>query len=406
MKKDIDALMKERKIDALVAQGSTVNDPVMYYLLNGVNVSGTYIKKRGEKPYLVHGPMERGEAAKTGLKLISASKFDIQKIYNACRDRKEAHAVFTSTVLGQLKVKGKVAFYGNYQLGSGFDLLKRLTHHCPKITVAREPEKNLAIAARETKDPDEVGQIKKAGLGVGRAFNAVIGGVRKMKVSGDAIMKEKGKKLLIGDLHRMMREELYGNGLVNTSGMIISQGRDAGVPHNSGCLSEPVKLGRTIVFDIYPQGLGGGYYFDFTRTLCFGHASGKYLDIYKLVSEAQDIAYDRIRTGVMTKSIEQAVCMLFERQGYPTFLSKPKTETGYCHSLGHGVGLNVHESPTFGLAKTNHDMILPGQVFTVEPGLYYPEKGFGIRLEDIVYIDQRGKPVNLTRYPRKLVVEM
>jgi Xaa-Pro aminopeptidase len=406
MKKDIDAMMKEQKIDALVAQGSTVNDPVMYYLLNGVNVGGIYIKKRGERPYLVHGPMERGEAAKTGLKIISSSKFDIQKIFNACRERNEAHAVFTSTVLGQLKVKGKVAFYGNYQLGTGFDFLKRLTRHCPKIIVAREPEKNLVTAARETKDADEVSQIKKAGQGVARAFNAVIDSVRKMKISGDAIMKEKGKKLLIGDLHRMMKEELYRNGLVSTSGMIISQGRDAGVPHNSGRLSEPVKPGRTIVFDIYPQGLGGGYYFDFTRTLCFGYASGKYLEIYKLVSEAQDLAYDRIRTGIRTKLIEQAVCRLFEKHGHPTFLTRPKTETGYCHSLGHGVGLNVHESPSISLAKTSHDVIMPGQVFTVEPGLYYPEKGFGIRLEDIVYVDPRGKLVNLTRYPRKLVVEM
>ncbi len=406
MKKDIDALMKERKIDGLVAHGTTVNDPVMYYLLNGVNVGGTFIKKRGEKPYLIHGPMERGEAAKTGLKLISASKFDIQKIYNAYQDRKEAHAVFVSTVLGRLKVKGKVAFYGNFQLGAGFDLLKRLVHRCPKIKVAREPEKNLVIAARESKDHGEVEQIKRAGRGVAQAFNEVIGSIRKMKVSGGAIMKEKGKKLLIGDLHRMMREELYANGLVSTSGMIIAQGRDAGIPHNSGRLNEVVKLGRTIVFDIYPQGLGGGYYFDFTRTLCFGHAPKKYLDVYGHVVEAQDLAYERIKTGVKTKAVEQAVCRLFEKQGHPTFLSKPKTETGYCHSLGHGVGLNVHESPTFGLAKTNHDVILPGQVFTVEPGLYYPEKGFGIRLEDIVYIDPRGRLVNLTRYPRKLVMEM
>lgn len=306
MKKDIDALMKERKIDAVVAQGSSVNDPVMYYFLCGVNVGGTFIKKRGEKPYLIHGPMERGEAAKTGLKLISASKFDIQKIYDSCRDRKEAQAVFVSAVLGHLKVKGKVAFYGNFQLGAGFDLLKRLIHHCPKIKVAREPEKNLVIAARETKDPDEVNQIKKAGRGVARAFNAVIGSVRKMKVNGDTIMKAKGKKLLIGDLHRMMREELYANGLVSTSGMIIAQGRDAGIPHNSGRLNEAVKLGRTIVFDIYPQGLGGGYYFDFTRTLCFGHAPKKYLDVYRLVAEAQDLSYDRIKTGVKTKTVEQA----------------------------------------------------------------------------------------------------
>ena len=87
-------------------------------------------------------------------------------------------------------------------------------------------------------------------------------------------------------------------------------------------------------------------------------------------------------------------------------LTDPKTQTGYCHSLGHGLGLNIHESPYFSFYDTNKDILRPGHVFTNEPGLYYPQKGFGVRLEDVVLIDKKGKPVNLTRCARTLVVEM
>jgi Xaa-Pro aminopeptidase len=188
--------------------------------------------------------------------------------------------------------------------------------------------------------------------------------------------------------------------------MIVAQGRDAGVPHNSGNDREAVKVGETIVFDIFPQQQGGGYYFDFTRTICFGYAPKKYHEVYRLVKQAQDISFEQIRTGHLNIEIERSICKFFEKNGHPSPLSTPKTQSGYCHSLGHGLGLNIHESPGFGLFRTNKDRITAGHVFTVEPGLYYPEQDFGIRLEDVIYIDPKGKPVNITNHPRQLVVDM
>jgi Xaa-Pro aminopeptidase len=167
-----------------------------------------------------------------------------------------------------------------------------------------------------------------------------------------------------------------------------------------------VELGRTIVFDIYPQEIGGGYFFDFTRTVCFGFAPKRYEDLYRVVREAQDFACSLLKVGARTIEIEKQVCGFFERHGHPTMLSDRKTQIGYCHTLGHGVGLNIHESPSFGLLKSNQNTIKPGSVFTVEPGLYYPAAGYGIRLEDIVYVNPKGRIVNLTDYPRRLVVEM
>lgn len=86
--------------------------------------------------------------------------------------------------------------------------------------------------------------------------------------------------------------------------------------------------------------------------------------------------------------------------------SAPQTLEGYVHSLGHGVGLNIHEPPWFGDTATPSDLLTPGVVFTVEPGLYYPERGMGIRLEDTVWVRPDGQIEQLAEYPYDLVLPM
>ncbi len=406
MKKDIDTLMKKMRIDALYAEGKASKDATMYYLLNGANITGQYIKKRGRPGYVIHSPIEREVAQQSGLKLISTSRYNTKKIFEKYPDRIKAYAFFTKTILDDLKIKGSVAFYGSSSLGAAYNYLRQLTRFDRRIKIHYDSDKGLISRARETKDYEEVMRIKRVRNGVVQAFNKLLATVRRMKVKNNVIMKDKKRKLLIGDLKAMLRTTLFEKNLVSSVGMIVAQGRDGGVPHNIGRNREAVRIGRTIVFDIFPQEMGGGYCFDFTRTICFGYAPQRIKETYTTVKEAQDYSISVLRGGKKNIDVERAVCTFFEKNGHPTLLNTPKTQIGYCHSLGHGLGLNVHESPYFGLLKSNTDTIIPGQVFTVEPGLYYPDKGFGIRLEDVVYVDRRGKIVNLTNYPRKLVIEM
>ncbi len=406
MKKDLDYLMRKSGADAIIAMGSANSDPVLYYLFNGVNVSGWYIKKYRKPAYIIHATMEREEAAKTGLGRIDISQYSPHKIYGKYKDRIKANAVFIRKVLEDLKIKGRIAIYGNMPVSMGYYLLKRLRSLDRDIEILYEAEKNIIAQARMTKDEDEIKRIKKVRNGVVSAFDKTVKWVSQMRAIKGVIYKGRNDRLLIGDLKAYLSEELFRNGLISTSGMILSQARDAGIPHNSGRDNEPVQMGKTIVFDIYPQEIGGGYYFDFTRTVCFGFAPPEIREHYKHVREAQDIAFDMLKIGVLPWRVERAVCEYFERQKHPTFLTNPNTTNGYCHSLGHGLGLNVHESPGFGLLKTNKDRLTKGMVFTIEPGVYYPDKGYGIRLEDVVYMDKNGKPVNLTNYPRNLIVEL
>ena len=99
-------------------------------------------------------------------------------------------------------------------------------------------------------------------------------------------------------------------------------------------------------------------------------------------------------------------CDFFEDRGHPTIATNTKTEEGYVHSLGHGLGLAVHEEPRFSDVPSNTDVLKPGHVFTVEPGLYYPERGYGIRIEDVIWIAPDGVIHNLTDFPKELVVNL
>jgi Xaa-Pro aminopeptidase len=97
---------------------------------------------------------------------------------------------------------------------------------------------------------------------------------------------------------------------------------------------------------------------------------------------------------------------LFEDMGHPTVMTNPSTESGYVHSLGHGLGLHVHESPSSGWNASPQDILRPGSVVTIEPGLYYPERGMGVRLEDTVAVMPDGSFETLADFPLDLVLPM
>jgi Xaa-Pro aminopeptidase len=406
MKKDLDHIMREHRVHAIFAEGKASRNATMYYLLNGANMHGIYVKERGKRPYVVHSTIEREVAQKTGHRLINWNTFDIRKLTEHYNDKIKTNVAFMKKIIERCRIKGTVAFYSTPNMGVGYYNCKRLAQTCPTLRVYYEKDKDIVMAARETKDRQEVERIKKAGRAVTQSFNAVIKYVRGLRIRKHAIMKDRKHSLRLGDIRSMLNIELLTRGYANSEGMIIAQGRDAGVPHNAGNDRETVKLGRTIVFDIFPQELGGGYFFDFTRTVCFGFASKQVKEYYAIVKDAQDLVFEQCTAGRLNRRIEESLCRFFEKHGHTTFLSDPRTQIGYCHSLGHGLGLNVHESPTFGLFKTNKNRIAAGQVFTIEPGLYYPAQGFGIRLEDVAYINGRGKVENLTTCARNLVIGM
>ncbi|GAA0218079.1 M24 family metallopeptidase [Halobaculum roseum] len=180
---------------------------------------------------------------------------------------------------------------------------------------------------------------------------------------------------------------------------IVSCGADAADPHDRG--SGPLEPGESIIIDIFPREKASKYHSDMTRTFSKGEASDTVAEWFELTEEALEAALDAVEPGATGADVHAAACDVYEEAGHPTLRSDPDTETGFIHSTGHGVGLDVHERP--GLNPRGEELE-PGHVITVEPGLYDPEVG-GVRIEDIVIVTEDGYE-NLTGdYPVELVVE-
>ena len=171
---------------------------------------------------------------------------------------------------------------------------------------------------------------------------------------------------------------------------IIAGGVQGCDPHNGG--SGPLRAGEPIIFDLFPKSTKTGYYADITRTVAKGPVSDTFRRLYDTVLEGQETALSRVRAGVDGRDIHGEVERLFESRGYETGAKNGRMQ-GFFHGTGHGFGLEIHEPPR--ISKVSQ-VLVAGHVVTVEPGLYYPDLGGGVRIEDNVVVTESGC-VNLTR---------
>lgn len=411
MKSDLDALMQARSLDAVLVVGNAEHNPPMYYLTGGGHVShATVIKKRGEEAAYFHNDMERDEAAKSGLRLIPYSRYDYDALYKeADGDLLLASALRYRMIFEELGLtRGRVGVYGFYDLSAVFGTLSRLQKLLPELEFVGEPrEDSIFMRAMETKDAAEVERIRR----MGRITTTVVGKTRdyltEREVRADEVLlKEDGSPLTVGDVHAKIRLWVAEQGAELPSGFIFAIGRDAGVPHSTGNPADLMRLGQTIVFDIYPAEAGGGYYYDFTRTWSLGYAAPEAQELYDQVKEIFDKLMDNFDVNAPFKHYHKMTCEYFESKGHQSPLNTKAPVEGYVHSLGHGVGLNIHERPFSGLTAGDDQRLAPGVVVTSEPGLYYPEKGMGFRIEDTLWVRPDGTIETLADYPYDFVLPM
>ena len=408
MKRDLDRLMAERNLDGFVVLGEG-HGPAMKYLTNGGFFEGALLlKARGEEVTLVHGMMERDTAAATGLRTVNREEhfngYELLKEFDG--DRLAAGAAYIARAMEMIGLRGRVGVYGLQDAGATLALMGKVTEQLESIEVVGEYGETLFSQAVVTKDDAELEILKRAG----RLTCAVVGELQAFiqghKVGRDEIvLKADGSALTIGNVKEYLRTRLHAKGLKEDHGTIFSQGRDAGVPHNNGDPSMPLQLGRTIIFDIFPT-TEEGYFHDMTRTWCLGYATDEVQQAYEQTKEIFDRVMADLELGRPTREYQVMTCEYYEAHGHRTVRSHPGTEEGYVHILGHGIGLEIHEGPRFSHAEGEQTVLQPGHVVTIEPGLYYPSRGYGVRVEDAVAFNEAGELIWLTDYPYDLVVPM
>jgi Xaa-Pro aminopeptidase len=402
MRQDLDRLMQERGLAGLVVFAYDRYNPSMYYVTGQKLHYAVYFRAADGRAYLVHDPMERDQAARVDCEHAPFTQHGL-----VARMQREGHparafGTLIADVLATLGIRGAVSFFGDLSAGFAYEMLDHVRRSAPDVEVDRT-HPDVITLARMTKSEDELQSIRHAAKGSVAAMEALRRHLDMLKRDGDHFRANGGSPVTLGDLRRLLNHEFMSYGLEGGES-IVSQGRDAGVPHNRGNDGEPLRAGAPLLVDIFPGEAGGGYYSDLTRTFCLGGTPDPLRTLYDDVKRAFDVGMEAVRAGASCRDSQEKVCDVFEQRGHATLRTNEGAQEGYVHGLGHGVGLSVHEAPRLGGPPSNTQLFEPGMVVTVEPGLYYPSRDMGVRIEDLVVVGPDGVIENLTPLPYQLEI--
>ncbi len=252
---------------------------------------------------------------------------------------------------------------------------------------------DVVESIRAVKTDEEIEHIRETQRANQRAMTRAEELLRSADVE-DSVLVHEDEPLTSERVKEEIEITLLRNGCALDE-TIVACGADAADPHDRG--SGPLEAGESIIVDIFPRSKETGYYGDLTRTFCVGEPSETIAEWYELTAEAKAAALDALGPGISGSDVHDVVCDIYENAGIPTLRADENAETGFIHTTGHGVGLDIHEYPR---VSTQHNELEPGHVVTIEPGIYDPEVG-GVRIEDLVVITDDGYE-NLTDYPERL----
>lgn len=231
----------------------------------------------------------------------------------------------------------------------------------------------VMLRARRVKEPAELARLQEAGALADRVMAEV----------RDTLRPGLAERELAFFIERRLRE-LGAEGV--SFPPIVASGPNGANPHHVPG-ERRLSTGDFVVVDF--GAVLKGYCSDITRTFCLGAAGPRHKAAYRAVREANAAGFAAARAGVPGEEVDRAARAVIAAAGWGEF---------FIHRTGHGIGLDVHEEPY--LVAGNAEPLQPGEVFSVEPGIYLPGE-FGVRIEDIVAVTEDG-PVRLNGFPREL----
>lgn len=375
---------KKTKNETRLIVAASEHDPDMLYATRFFVPDPFIFLEQNGKKTIVLSDLEIDRARKQAQadEIVSLSKFE-RELQGA---RKKAPP-FEQVMSHFLRTRGirSAIVPANFPLGYANELARQ------KIRV--RAANGLFWPEREAKSEAELKEMRRAlaitEKGLARAMEVLaaskIGPGKKLTWSARTLTSE----ILRAEIDSAV---LRAGGLpANT---IVAGGDQACDPHERGF--GPLKGDSLIILDIFPRDARSGYYGDMTRTVVRGRASEEQRRLWEAVREGQALALKKMKPGVDGLKLHNEVKQLFTGRGFPTEVRKGR-QVGFFHGTGHGLGLEIHEFPRF--QKT---VFKPGQVLTVEPGLYYPGIG-GARLEDVVVVTKTGTRL-LSRFEKRLEI--
>ncbi|MDD3976872.1 MAG: Xaa-Pro peptidase family protein [Methanomicrobium sp.] len=363
MKNTLDRSIKKADAAAYVIYDSSLNPDMRYMTGFKAGDSMLYIKHPDRRGTLIVPQMEKDRA-------LSESKCDVLSRGDA--GFFEFLKIETDPYTAQARMIAEIAG-GNVLVPHNFPIIlaKELEKFC-EVRIDRGSIEEM----RSVKSADEISAVRRCQKATDAAMEFAIEMIKNADSDNGEL--EINEVPLTSDYLKSEIECFLLKRGFTAKDTIASCGYETAMPHATG--DGVILENEPVVIDIFPCEIKTGYHSDMTRTVVRGEPSSEIEDMYKCVYDAKMHAKSLIRSNVTGKFLYDAVMNFFEENGYMT-----ETE-GFIHSLGHGVGLAIHESPS--LSPSGKEL-QSGNIIAVEPGLYYKKHG-GVRLEDIGLVTDSG----------------
>ena len=315
-------------------------------------------------------PMEKGRAerqAKPGTRVITPAELGLRGRQRGRMERQ---------VEALLKTEGikRIEVPADFPVG----LYRALAAKGIAIRVLSRP----VCPQRSIKTPAETALLRASQRAAVAAMRGAVARIASARIDAQGLLRS-GRALLSSECVRRQIHEILMQHECIGSETIVAGGRQAADPHERG--SGPLRAGEAIIIDIFPKSEKSGYWGDITRTVCRGPAAPELKRLYQAVRAAQSAALRCVSAGVCSDEVHAAAQSVFVSRGYETGIREGHN-VGFIHGTGHGVGLDIHESPRI---SAGGGILQAGQVITIEPGLYYPDLG-GVRIEDTIIVTEEG----------------
>jgi Xaa-Pro aminopeptidase len=348
-----------------------------------------YAEVDGER-HVVVSSLERARVASlnSGLSIHTPEEFGYDQLLATATNRAEALLEMTVRACGEMGLSC-AAVPGDFPL----ELADRLRAAGLTLT----PDRPLFEGRRRVKTEDELAGVRRAQAAAEAGMRAAAELLRRAEAGADGVIVG-GEPLTCERLKDVIKDAVARAGASPGEDLIVSHGAQTAAGHEMG--SGPIRAGEPVVIDLWPRDPKSACFADMTRSFVVGEAPAELRRYHELTRESLERARAAVKAGAAGLDVFRVSCEPYEQAGLPTQLCKAPGEVleeGFFHSLGHGVGLEVHEAPILGRAP---DVLVAGDVITLEPGCYRPGFG-GCRLEDLVLVTEAGAEL-LTDFPYDL----
>ncbi len=375
--------------DVLIHADTTRSPAMRHEVPLGIPDPFLYVERDGRRFVVITAfERERLKAAAPDIEALPPEQFGIDELLRAGTPPVEATLEVYTRALRELGVTEAV-------VPARFPL--ELADHLRTNGVDVRVDRDLFEDRRRSKTETEIAGLRRAQRACEAALDVARRLLRDSEPGGDGVLQLDGSALTSERIKAEMQQVFIAHGAIADE-FIVASGAQGAVGHDMG--SGPISAGVPVVFDLWPRDTETAVYTDMTRTYVVGDVPDEIGEYHRLCKEALERTTAAAKPGVNGRELMQIACDLFAEHGYPTQLTKEPGEvldSGFFHGLGHGVGLEVHERPRLSVVG---DDLVPGDVITLEPGLYRAGYG-GVRLEDILLV-QDGGAETITDYPYEL----